>query len=190
MKSKIQPKTGSESVTKKEFESVFREHYEGMCAFARGFIPDMETIEDIVHDIFIKLWEKRDEVDFSRSLKSYLFTSVHNRCLNYIRDNKKFSDNTNLQNQNDGYDKDASEMMQDVEMEEKIHLAIEKLPEKCKDIFIMNRFDELKYREIAEKLGVSVKTVEAQMTKALKLLREQLADYLKLIILLFYLLNL
>lgn len=149
-------------------------------------MDDIDECKDIVHNVFLNLWNNWEEIDTSKSLKSYLFRSVHNRCLNYIRDNKKIihhdlpEDISSL----DAYI-DSVDYLEQSELEMKIKKAIENLPDKCKSIFIMNRFDEKKYTEIAQMLNVSVKAVEAQMTKALKILREQLADYLPALLLLF-----
>lgn len=117
-------------------------------------------------------------MDMNRNIKSYLFTSVHNRCLNYIRDNKKFDrENVEIEKLDNHFDWDASDKLQELELEAKIKKAIDSLPEKCREVFMLSRFEDLKYAEIAEKLNISIKTVEAQMGKALKTLRTQLASY-------------
>ncbi|MEA3478602.1 MAG: sigma-70 family RNA polymerase sigma factor, partial [Bacteroidota bacterium] len=123
----------------------------------------------------------------SKSVKSYLSTAIRNRSLNYLRDNKKFD--TGLMDVEGLYpDKAAepSDRLVDKELKEKIDAAINELPEKCREVFLLNRHDHLKYREIADRLGISVKTVETQMSKALQHLRTCLKEYM--IILLFFLL--
>ena len=172
-----------QTLTQKAFEELFREHFTPLCAFARKYVNDVETAKEIVHDVFINLWNKRETIDLERKVKSYLFTSVHNRCLNYIRDNKKFDQNiTELDSIDVEEQVDSSEIMMENELEKKIHAVIDTIPEKCREIFLLNRFDGLKYTEIAEKLDISIKTVETQMSKALKILREQLKDYIKILI--------
>ena len=118
-----------------------------------------------MHQVFINLWEKRATLDLSTSLKSYLFTSVHNRSLNVIRDRKKFS---SAEVPDVAGEWDVSAQIESMELEAKIREAIDFLPEKCREVFELNRFEGLKYSEIAARLGISVKTVENQMSKALK----------------------
>ena len=158
---------------------MFRQYFTGLCAFARKYIHDFDASKEIVHDVFINFWNKRETIDPNKSVKSYLFTSVHNRCLNYIRDRKKFDDDATereLMDYRSG--NDAAEMLMGKELETRIENALETLPEKCREVFKMNRFEGLKYKEIAEILNISIKTVETQMSKGLKLMREALADYL------------
>lgn len=160
------------------FERLFRDYFPPLMAFARKILGDEDDAREVVHQVFINLWEKRSGLDLSTSLKSYLFTSVHNRSLNMIRDRKKFS-SEELPDVAGTWD--VSEQIESMELEKKIREAIDSLPEKCREIFELNRFQGLKYLEIAAQLDISVKTVENQMTKALKILREQLGKYLTLL---------
>lgn len=144
--------------------------------------------KEIVHEAFLKLWEKRSEVDTNKSVKSYLYTTVYNRSLNYIRDNKKFDKTegkVEMLERSESWD--YTNNMVAAEMEEKIAYTLDSLPEKCRQIFVMSRYEELKYREIADKLNISVKTVETQMSKALKAMRKNLAEYIT--VLLFFLIR-
>ncbi len=169
---------------KPAFETLFRSFFPGLVLFAQKYVPDQDTAREIVHNVFLNLWEKREKLDTNTSLKSYLFTSVHNRCLNFIRDMKKFErDETLLQRLDSDTFTDASDRLEELELEQRIYDALSSLPDKCREVFTMNRFEGLRYAEVAEKLDISVKTVEAQMSKALKILREKLIDYLKIIIL-------
>ena len=168
----------------RNFERLFRDFFPPLMAFARKILGDEDDAREVVHQVFINLWEKRSELDLSSSLKSYLFTSVHNRSLNAIRDRKKFSSE---EVPDVAGEWDVSAQIESMELEGKIREAIDSLPEKCREIFELNRFEGLKYAEIAGKLNISVKTVENQMSKALKILREQLGKYLTL--LLYLLLN-
>jgi len=171
------------------FEWLFREHFKALVAFSYQFVKDQDSAKEIVHDVFIRLWEKRDTIDPDRPIKSYLFTSVHNRSLNFIRDNKKFSNNpADLDALMESPEDEEQNLRDEEELVKKIHEAIDQLPLKCKNIFIMSKFQEMKYMEIAEELDISVKTVETQISKALKTLRKELGhlDSLILILILFF----
>jgi RNA polymerase sigma-70 factor, ECF subfamily len=165
------------------YEDLFRTYFSSLCYFAQKYIRDLDTCKDIVHGVFINIWEKRDEFDFEKSAKSYLFTSVYNRCLNSIRDRKKFVENSDPATVNNIEESVIyHDHMEAAELESRIWQGIQSLPEKCREVFMLNRFEEKKYGEIADQLGISVKTVEAQMSKALKVLRDFLADYLHLLL--------
>ncbi len=171
------------NLDKTNFEQLFRLHFAALCSYAVKFLKDPEQAKEIVHEAFINLWEKRDTIDASKPVKAYLYTSVYNRSLNYIRDHKKFTKlDLNVVEEQQG----AEEFNDHDNLEKKIQEAIDKLPEKCREVFMMSRFDELKYSEIAEKLNISVKTVEAQMSKALKVLREHLSEFLTILLLIIY----
>ena len=168
---------------KAAFEELFRSYFTHLCSFAQKFVHDHDEAKDIVHNVFINLWDKRDQVDLNTSLKSYLFQGVHNRSLNYIRDNKKLIQFDAPQSEAElGQYMESKDHLETEEAESRINRALDALPEKCKEIFLMNRFDELKYREIAEKLNISIKTVETQMSRALKALRERLSDMITVLV--------
>ncbi len=165
--------------TKEDFETLFRSEFKGLCFFAQKYVKDYDTAREIVQDSFINLWEKRATVDSSRSVKSYLTATIHNKCHNYLRDNKKF--NTNLleiENLIEISGISDNDILVEQELHQTIQIAIEALPDKCREIFILNRYENLKYQEIADKLEISIKTVEAQMSKALQHMRLRLAGYL------------
>lgn len=176
---KTKPLAHSDKILKQQFETLFREHFTGLCYFAHKYLGDMDSCKEIVHNVFVSVWEKRHEFDFEKPAKSYLFTSVYNRSMNHIRDKKKFiSSDEEVSIHILEKAGDFNNILETAELEARINLSIMNLPEKCKQIFQMNRYDEKKYSEIAEELGISVKTVEAQMSKALKILRENLKDYI------------
>ena len=164
---------------RRSFEELFREYFPPLISFARRILVDEDEAREVVQKVFISLWEKREEIDLSTSLKSYLFTSVHHRSLNVIRDQKKF---TSAEVPDVAGEWDVSTQIESMELEGKIMDAIETLPEKCREIFELNRFDGLKYSEIAEHMNISVKTVENQMSKALKILREKLIKYMTILL--------
>jgi RNA polymerase sigma-70 factor, ECF subfamily len=164
-------------------ESLFREHFTGLCTFAAGYVKDDEAAKEIVQDAFVNLWEKRQSIDLSKPVRSYLSTSVRNRCLNYLRDNKKFSSDL-LALENLSYESvyDQPDKLVEADISNQISLAIDELPEKCREIFMLSRNHHLKYQQIAGKLNISVKTVETQMSKALQHMRHRLAEYLPALI--------
>ncbi len=161
------------------FETLFREYFPPLISFAMKFLPDEDDAREVVHQVFINLWERREEIDLSVPLKSYLFTSVHNRSLNVIRSRKKFSDS---EIPDVAGEWDVEKEIETMELEARIKEAIGTLPDKCREIFLLNRYEGFKYQEIADQLGISVKTVENQMSKALKVLREKLSRYLTMLI--------
>ncbi len=166
------------------FEALFRNYFSFMCSFAHKFIPDVDVAKDIVHEVFTGLWEKRKEIDTSKPVKSYLFTAVNNKCLNYIRDHKKF-DNSQEMGEifANRYAEDSNILIED-EMKRTIQKTLNSLPEKCREVFELSRYEGLSYNEIAERLGISVKTVENQMGKALKIFRVSLKEYLTIVLIL------
>lgn len=164
------------NLDKQLFEQLFREYFSPLCNFAVGYVNDLDTAKEIVQEVFFNLWNKKDSITSDKSVKSYLYTSVRNRCFNYIRDHKKFRSyvlDVEIEDRDLVFENNS---MTQAETQVKIQDALDKLPEKCKQVFELSRFDELKYKEIAEKLGISIKTVEVQISKALKILRVELKD--------------
>lgn len=172
-----------QQLNQEEFEKLFRANFKGLCFFAQKYVKDFETAREIVQDSFINLWEKRIAIDANRPVKTYLTTIIHNKCLNYLRDNQKFNHKLlEIENLIDISDIADSDLLVAKELNQAIHDAIEELPEKCREVFLLNRYENLKYKEIAVKLGISVKTVETQMSKALQHLRVRLAEYMVVIL--------
>jgi len=163
------------------FEQLFREHFNPMCHFVMTYVSDHDAAQEIVQDVFINLWQKRETITSTLTLKSYLFTSAKNRSLNYIRDQKKFRSYV-LDIEAELEETVVEDIFAEQETADKINAALEKLPAKCRQVFELSRYDELKYKEIADKLGISQKTVEIHISKALKVLREELKDLIKVII--------
>lgn len=174
-------KQGNERI----FEVIFRKYYQSLCNYANSMLKEIDEAEEVVQNLFSGIWEKRTELEISVSLKSYLYRAVHNHCLNRIKHLKIREEYQ--QYANSYYESSYESVSQSViknELERKIEEAIDKLPEQCRLIFRLSRFEELKYHEIAEQLAISPKTVENQIGKALKILRVELAEYLPLVILL------
>jgi RNA polymerase sigma-70 factor (ECF subfamily) len=162
------------------FENVFRKYYAALCIYANKYTKDLDAAEEVVQELFYKLWEKRDILNISVSLKSYLYRSVYNGCLQYLNHRAieiKYEDYYRKQNKE--YNNDASEALRMQELNEIINNTLNSLPERCRKIFLLNRYEGLKYGEIADKLSLSIKTIEANMGKALKLLRRNLKNYVE-----------
>jgi RNA polymerase sigma-70 factor (ECF subfamily) len=165
----------------KEFELLFRQYYQMLCNFALKYVNDDDVAEEIVQDLFYILWEKRLELKINTSVKAYLFTAVHNRCLKYIKHRdvenkyKKYYLKHESEIDNESHDFENMGDLYGI-----INQTLNSLPDRCSRIFILNRFEGLKYHEIANKLSISVKTVEANMGKALKLLRKNLKEYIEI----------
>lgn len=165
------------------FEETFRKYYQSLCNYANSILKEMDEAEEVVQNLFLSIWEKRSDLEISISLKSYLYRAVHNHCLNRIKHLKVREEYQQYAvNFYDASYESVSQTVMKNELETKIEEAIKKLPEQCRLIFRMSRFEELKYHEIAEQLELSPKTVENQIGKALKILRVELAEYLPLII--------
>lgn len=165
------------------FEKYFKEKYRLFCLQAFKYVQNSIVAEEIVQDLFVKLWEKRDELVVQGSITAYINTALKNTCLNYLKHEKiVVTYQQNYKEQND-FDSQLDNDEHSFELEGHILEAIEQLPPKRKEIFLLSRVDGLKYQEIANTLGLSVKTVEAQMGSALKQLRILLKDYISLIIL-------
>lgn len=163
-------------------ESLFKRYYKPLRAYAYRFINDINLSEDIVQDIFFELWSKRDTIDFDGEVKSYLFKSVYNRSIN-ILNKKQENKECELNNTNEAlildqyltsFVQNSEQSLLLKELESEITSYIETLPPQCQKIFTLSRIYELKNREIAEQLGISIKAVEKQISKALFGLKETL----------------
>lgn len=166
------------------FEQLFKAHYKALHAYANMLLKDINTAEEVVQSMFLRLWEKRDLLEVQTSVKAYLYKCVYNDSLNLLKHEhvkSKYQDFT-VHTMNTHHEA-ASNKIELSELQTALKLALEALPEQCRIIFQMSRFEELKYKEIAERLGISVKTVENQMGKALKILRLKLSDFLLLLLL-------
>ncbi len=157
------------------FENIYREFYIDLCRYCFLFIRSEKTAEDIVQEQFIYLWEKRDEISIHTSVKSYLFKAVRNKSINYLKSkyaNIHFEDTTVI------FDiaefSTPSHKYETQELEKIIYKALKSLPDRCYHIFSLSRYSPLSNRQIAEKLSISEKTVENQITIALKIIKSYL----------------
>ncbi len=160
-----------------QFESLFRSSYVSLVRYAMTLIKDHDASEEIVQELFFRLWKDREKIKIESSLNGYLFRSVHNRCLHSIEHNKVIERHASemLYRQSEGPES-PSDILHYKELQARIARILERLPERCGQIFCMSRFEGLKYTEIAEKLSVSIKTVEANMGRALKEFRKELTE--------------
>jgi RNA polymerase sigma-70 factor (ECF subfamily) len=163
------------------FESIFRDFFGPLCGYSSKFVGDLPTAKDIVHEAYLSLWEKFNNLPEDTNYKSYLYKAVRNRSLNYLRDKKQHTD---VYESSVIGDSDETAGLIQIELAEQIEATLNQLPEKCREVFELSRIEGLKYREIADRLNISVKTVENQMSKALKILRIGLVDYLNILLIL------
>lgn len=168
----------------REFEQLFREHHAQCLSFATHYTGDPFEGEEVVQLVFTQLWEKRAVLSITGSVKSYLFTAIRNTAISQWRKQQvrtgKETDFGQMQSPS------AEMALQARELERKLHMALEKLPERCREVFVLSRQQNLKYAEIASVMDISVKTVENQMGKALKILHGELKEYLPLLLILLY----
>jgi len=160
-----------------QFESLFRSSYVTLVRYARTLIKDHDTAEEIVQDLFFRIWQDKEKIKIESSLNGYLFRAVHNRCLHYIEHRKvveKHAEEMSYRQPETA--ENPAEILNHKELQNRIASILERLPERCGMIFCMNRFEGLKYTEIAEKLSLSVKTVESNMGRALKEFRKELRE--------------
>lgn len=160
-----------------QFESLFRSSYVSLVRYAKTLIKDHDTAEEIVQDLFFRLWQDKEKLNIESSLNGYLFRSVHNKCLHFIEHNRVVDRYTEeMSHRQPEKQESPSDILQYRELQARIAKILERLPERCGQIFYMSRFEGLKYSEIAEKLSVSVKTVESNMGRALKEFRKELTE--------------
>lgn len=167
----VKIKGGDEAV----FNELFDELYSLLCFFCNSYISDIDKARSLVQQVFVDVWIKREKLNVTLSIKSYMYAAVRNKSIDYLRQQKN-----NIQITQDIESLRESpfqNLIQEAELNERINTSINQLPVKCREIFLLCRLDELKYKQIAEKLDISVKTVEMQMSIALKKLRNSLSDY-------------
>lgn len=161
------------------FEEGFKCHFNALHTYAFSILNEVDEAEEIVQQVFLKVWEKREQLSINQSFRAYLYQSVYHESLNYLKHQKvKKAHQTFVQYQQKEGHESMGNTIGAKELQEKILEGLSLLPEQCRTIFQLSRFEDLKYREIADKLGLSIKTIENQMGKALKIMRTHLAAYL------------
>lgn len=177
----------------KSFELIFKSYYSRLCKYAKSIVHDYDVSADIVKDVFIRWWGNHDQVTFTTNISAYLYKSVHNGCINHIKrvTNKEFT----------VYESDLAKSLSDLatpvssdyplahlgaqELQGAIELAIDALPDQCREIFILSRVEQKSHAEIATKLGISPNTVKVQIYRALIKLKEDLKEYLPALLILY-----
>ena len=169
----------------KGIELLFRQYYSYLCKTIYRILPDSNVAEDLAQDVFLEIWRRKDKLNITISLASYLRRAALNKTLNYLRDRKiKWEDDSQLpllESPMEG----VNQQLEEAELQKVFDAAVDQLPEKCRIVFLLSRVEELSHQEIAAQLGISTKTVENQISKALKHLRSVLVQYLTIWVLLF-----
>jgi len=168
------------------FESLFNAYYSKLFNYAEEILKDHVMAEEVVEETFVRVWENREQIHIQTSLQSYLFRSVYNRCLNHIKHGKVkekhrllFQHHTGMEGYDANYSFDFPLMrLINKDLDKLVQAAIDKLPEQCRNIFMMSRYEDMKHEKIAEKLGISKNTVKTQIARALTRLRKDLKDVL------------
>jgi len=171
------------------FKELFYKYYTALHTYAIKFVNSSEIAEEIVHDLYTAIWNKKNEIKITTSVKSYLYTSIRNRCISQLRKKKVYFQRIDDDDEYFDESKIIIPVSQEnglsaliaSELEDKLMVAIEKLPERCKEIFLLSRFKGLKQKEIAEEMNLSINTVEKQISRALQKLRNALKPYLPII---------
>jgi RNA polymerase sigma-70 factor (ECF subfamily) len=171
---------------KAALEELFHTYYQFVCNSMVRLIKDRNLIEDLAQEVFLRFWQKRDRIQVSSSLKAYLNRMAINEALAHLRSRKFYAEEVDDERQSLGTDRSVEESYLHGELADHIREAIDRLPPKCRLVFTLSRYEGLSYKEIAGQLDISVKTVENQMGKALKVLREDLKPYLGVLVLLFF----
>ncbi|MEA3504164.1 MAG: RNA polymerase sigma-70 factor [Bacteroidota bacterium] len=161
---------------KSAFELVFKKYFSVLCYFSLRYIPDKDVAEDLVQEMFFKLWNNRKNLFITTSLESYLYRSVQNQAINFIKHEKIKGKYRQVITESGNKSNNDELLMLNFDIKEKVEKAINALPEKRKEVFVLSRYEGKKYKEIAEKLKISIKTVEVHMGQALKQLRKDLKD--------------
>jgi RNA polymerase sigma-70 factor, ECF subfamily len=165
------------------FEKIFKDNFKKLQSYAITIVGDENVVEEMVQNVFFKLWDRSEKINIQSSIAAYLYRAVYNESCNYLKHQKVKQGFLNYSKHamSDISTEKASKKVLVTELEQRIKNALNDLPEQCRTVFQLSRFEELKYQQIADTLGISIKTVEAQMGKALRIMRMKLVDYLPLV---------
>ncbi|RMD73744.1 MAG: RNA polymerase sigma-70 factor [Bacteroidetes bacterium] len=158
---------------------LFAAYYEHVCLTIARLVRDPHTAEDLAQEVFFEIWKKRTQLRIRSGLRAYLSRAARNRALNHLRDRRTSWDDAEELERTETGDPSAQQTLEGDELQAIVDAAIDALPEKCRVVFVLKRFEHMSHQEIADTLGISTKTVENHMTRALKLLRARLGPWLK-----------
>ncbi|MGB0929865.1 MAG: RNA polymerase sigma factor [Chitinophagales bacterium] len=164
------------------YRLLFDRYYEKMVISALQITKDSNIAKDAAQEVFLALWKNRERTQIKQSLTAYLKRGVINRSLNILKSRKRHSGNTVPEAIVLPTPSKADQTLELQDLQKRIHKAIDKLPDRCREVFVLCRFEELSHKEIATQLNISTKTVENQMTKALKFLRKTVLPFIKILI--------
>lgn len=171
------------------FEKIFKSNHNQIVGFCNQFISDLDKANSLTQEVFLNLWLNREKIETLNGIRAFLYTFAKSSCLNYIRHRKIVSkyEDKHLQDREEELNREVLESfdfnsLEFSELEGLIQLTINDLPEKCRQVFIMSRFEGKMNKEISEELNISVKAVEANITRALKTLKSRLSEYLPVIL--------
>jgi RNA polymerase sigma-70 factor (ECF subfamily) len=161
---------------KEAFQLLFEKYYSVLCLLSKRYTHDLNKSREIIQSLFIYLWERRNELSIAVSLKSYLFQAVKFNSIRYLKNDRKIGIRMDTFPEAD-QDKEFFDHIEYAELQGKILETIDSLPEQCQKVFKMSRFEQLKYTDIAQRLDISVKTVESHISKAIRILQDNLNNY-------------
>lgn len=168
------------------FDYIFNYYYSSLCAFSMQYVNDHDMVEDLVQDLFVTLWIEAPQLKIQTSLKSYLFASVRNRCLDLLKHRKVTEKyRTYFLYSADSNDNSTDHYFSESELRQTVQKSLLKLPPRCREIFELSRLNGLSNKEISEKMVISKRTVELQISNALKILRKELIDFLPVLVIVF-----
>ncbi len=160
-------------LTKAQFKTIFDTYYNPLCNFCYKYLKDEGDVEDVVQDVLVKLWQNKEKIHLQKDVKYYLFTSVKNKAIELIRSRKRKGEILQTLIPEKNYEEPVGDDADKTILKEKLYNSIRQLPPKCQEIFVLNKVNGLTYNEISEDLNISPKTVDNQMRRAFKLLREK-----------------
>jgi len=161
---------------KEAYTSLFKMYYKNLCIFSYKYVRNIEIAEEIVQEIYIRIWERRNSLNLPENIEGYLFRAVHNESINTCKKLQHELINKNQYKQDVNWTENFDDSLVQKELNIIINQAINKLPERCREVFKMNRYNAMSYKEISTKLGITEKGVEFHILKALKILREKLKE--------------
>lgn len=168
------------------FKDIFMLYYQQLVVFATKLVSDIDQSRDLVQEVIVNFYEKRESIEIHTSLKAHLYQSVRNRCLNYLKREQVIrTHHSNIFEDRKDNHQEFKDLMEETELENRIYQIINSLPKQCQKIFEMSRFEGKTNSDIAEDLNISKRTVETQISNALKKIRTKLSGHIAVCVILF-----